>query len=157
MQKLLSALASLAAIILFAAVAVTSPATSAILGGYGLLYLSVVVPAVFAFLAFRDRIRSLSGWLFGIAAAAIPVYFVYRALAHSSEFSADHFERFGFIQVIGIFGLVIPAILATGLLRRRFDDYYRQCPHCLATIRREASRCRHCAGKVEPQPAPVRS
>jgi hypothetical protein len=81
----------------------------------------------------------------------------YRALAHSSEFSADDFEGFGSLQVIGIVGLVLSAAFAAWLSFRWLDDYYRDCPHCLATIRREASRCRHCAGEVEPQPAPPRS
>jgi hypothetical protein len=54
MQKLMSALASLAAIVLFVAVAVTSSATSAFLAGYGFFFIAFLVPVVFWFFASRS-------------------------------------------------------------------------------------------------------
>jgi hypothetical protein len=85
----------------------------------------------------------------------VPAILICRVFFRSSKISGDTFENFGTIQVIGIVGLVASAALIVWVFFDLYDEYFRQCPHCLSSIKREASRCRHCTAEVDPLPVPV--
>jgi hypothetical protein len=127
-MKLLSALASLAAIILFTAVAVTSSATAAIIGGYGIFFTGLMLPGFLWALAYLEGIRSIRGWLVGVTATALMAGWVGRLVLRPSGYSADDFHGFGFFQILGVVGLIASAAVATFIVFRRYEDFYRACP-----------------------------
>jgi len=127
-------------------------ATAAIIGGYGIFFTGVLLSAFLWALAYLEGIRSFRGWLIGGTATILTAGWLGRLLVQSSGYSADDFQGFGYFQILGVVGLIASAAAATFIALRMYDDFYRACPHCLASIRREASRCRHCTGEVQPAP-----
>jgi len=176
MQKTLSTVASLGAIILFVGVAASSKATLVILGVYGFLFVYVGIPLGYGvFLkrkarrVFRDRpipkLVNALPWIFlSLMAAAATFSFLFSSEAER-EWSSQELTSFGLPQSMGLTALAVTTVLALVAafdLRRRT---YRECPHCLSRIRREATRCRYCTGEVDrvterrhrPASAPVKT
>jgi hypothetical protein len=153
MQKVLNTAAPLASLALFVSVAAPSKATMVVLGTCGLALLYFCAPlgylAMLKSRYFRPRKRPKLVRLFLWALiVTYPLAGIYSIL--SGDWSYDKMSTFGLAQVGGLLGLA--AILGGVLwvssdMRRRS---YRECPHCLSRIRREATRCRYCTGELGP-------
>jgi hypothetical protein len=160
MQKTLSTVASLGAIILFVSVAASSKSTLFILAVYGALFVYIGAPLAYGVALqwlwkrrFRGRpvprIVKAMPWIFlGLMGLAAIYSFMFSSEA-GREWSNEVLTSFGLSQMVGLVGLFVTAglALAAGLDLRRHT--FRECPHCLSRIRREATRCRYCTGEVD--------
>ena len=161
MQRILGTAAPLATLILFVAVAASSKATLVLLSFYGLIFMTVgpVAGLVFLRRAWKRRLprepmpRSVrfAPYVFGVLMVLASVYSLVNP-AHESEWSGHELTSFGFSQGFGLFGLGASILLALALATKRQRGIYRECPHCLSRIRREATRCRYCTAEVDPAP-----
>lgn len=172
MQKALSIAAPLATLILFLGVAVSSRATVVILGAYGLLFLMVGAPCLAIAMKSQERalkyrrqqprvmgaaMRALRGLLFTypVLILAIIVLSIVNPSHESGAVSVHEFTSFGLVQIMGLFGLLATAVVATGVALWHRRSTYRKCPHCISLIPRQASRCKYCTAPVEPDKRPM--
>jgi hypothetical protein len=158
MQKFLSTAAPLATLILFVSVAAPSTATLVILGVYGLLFIYLAPGAMLVYQRRRWKVsfrgqplpRGLRLMTIGYPLLVTLVIGLSIASPQEGEWSAEEFTTFGLPQVVGIFGGGATLLLAAAIAARRRRGAFRECPYCLARIRREATRCRYCTSEVEP-------
>jgi hypothetical protein len=158
MQKALSTVASLGAIILFVAVAASSKVTMVVLSVYGAAFLYFGVPVLaFAFtrrktLAGFPVPKSLRAMMTGYIVAG-PLAGIYSiAFSPEHEWTREKLTSFGLPQAVGLLGLAFTIMIALVVAVDLRSFSYRECPHCLSRIRREATRCRYCSGEVGATP-----
>jgi len=153
MQKILNIAAPLASLVLFVSVAAPSKITMVVLAACGQILLYFCAPLMYLVMLksrlFRPRRRPRLVRLFLWTMIVIyPLFGVYSIF--SGDWTYDKMSIFGLAQIAGLVGLtaIVGGVLwVSSDLRRRS---YRECPHCLSRIRREASRCRYCTGEVGP-------
>ncbi|MBK5218786.1 MAG: hypothetical protein JJE35_03225 [Thermoleophilia bacterium] len=160
-QKITSTLAGLAAIILFIAVAASSKATFVVLGVYGNFVIFLGAPAFFFALSRRDKFAGMPISKFHRRMGAIYLAFgilssiITFAFNPGDELSSGNLTSFNLPQALGLFALLVTGSAAAVLsleFRRRSR---RDCPFCLSSIPRQASRCKYCTSEVSPAPITV--
>lgn len=160
MQKLLSTVASLGAVVLFISIAASWEATLFLLAAYGALFLYVGVPLGYGLIVRREwmrrsRHRSIPRliqalpWIFLSLMSLAAIYSFLFSSEAGREWSNQELTSFGLWQIIGLVGMSTTAFLALVVALDLRRHLYRECPHCLSPIRREATRCRYCTSEVE--------
>lgn len=151
MQKALNTAAPLASLVLFISVAAPSKATMVVLAACGGILLYFGAPLFYLMTLKRRRLRPRQKWVRSLLWAGVVIYPLYGIGSFlSGAWTYDKLSTFGLEQAVGLIGLtaVVGGVVWVSSDRRRRS--YRECPHCLSRIRREATRCRYCTGEIAP-------
>jgi hypothetical protein len=150
-QKILTTAASLAAVVLFISAATTSPTTMPVLAAIGVAFVYFLVPAFMLMGAFARGLDTMLGkWLL-FAAIAGPISGAVILAVNPSKLADER----SMLAVAGVVWMVVFVPFVVWIVHRWRVDQYRPCPHCLASIPRRASRCRHCTAEVVPNPIEI--
>jgi hypothetical protein len=145
--KLLTALASVATLILFVAVAATSPATPTVFGVIGALCGFVLIPMILVIGAAANGVRpgGRRVWLGRLCLGTAVIAVVVGVLTLLSG-PAHFLDTSPFAT--GLLGASTVGLFVGYIIWAWWKEHYRPCPECKATIKSDASHCRHCTAEV---------
>jgi predicted permease len=124
MQKILTAAASLAAVVLFVGAAITSPTTVPVLAVTGAVFLYLLVPAFMLMGAFARGLDTLLGMWLLFAAVAGPISGAVLVVIDPSRLTGQR----SLLAVSGVVWMAMFPPLTAWVIHRWKADHYRRAP-----------------------------
>lgn|GEM_PF-6704684 len=146
-MKTLTALTSIATLVLFVGVVATSPATPKVFGIVGSLCAFLLAPGILYASASANGLRRAGyrpwvGRACFTSATVLVLLGLYTLVFNPSRFVDSS------PAVTGVLALLMVGLTGSAIFPNWWARHYRRCPECKAMIRTDVTRCRYCTAEV---------